>query len=78
MQHDNDIVSTTRNSREYVGEMSAQDVKESMFNETNQRIEILMPDDDSFERLEQLMGSNVEYRKEFVFSGAIDFTKIVD
>ena len=61
-----------------LGEMSAQDVKESMFNETNQRIEILMPDDDSFERLEQLMGSNVEYRKEFVFSGAIDFTKIVD
>lgn len=61
-----------------LGEMNPQDVKESMFTEENQRIEILMPDENSFNRLEQLMGSNVAPRKEFVFSGAIDFSKIVD
>lgn len=61
-----------------LGEMGAQDVKESMFTEENQRMEILMPDENSFNRLEQLMGSNVKPRKEFVFSGAIDFSKIMD
>lgn len=61
-----------------LGEMSANDTKNSMFSKTNQRIEILMPDDNSFIRLEELMGSRVEPRKDFVFSGAIDFSKIVD
>ena len=61
-----------------LGEMGAQDVKESMFDTKNQRIEILEPDENSFQRLEELMGTNVSYRKEFVFSGAIDFSKIVD
>lgn len=61
-----------------LGELTAQDTRESMFNKENQRIEILIPDDNSFYRLEQLMGPKVEPRKEFVFSGAIDFSKIVD
>ena len=61
-----------------LGEMSANDTKNSMFSKTNQRIEILMPDNNSFIRLEELMGSRVEPRKDFVFSGAIDFSKIVD
>ena len=61
-----------------LGELSAEDTKESMFDKTNQRIEILMPDENSFYRLDQLMGARVEPRKEFVFSGAIDFSKIVD
>lgn len=61
-----------------LGELTAQDTRESMFNKENQRIEILIPDDNSFYRLEQLMGSKVEPRKEFVFSGAIDFSKILD
>lgn len=61
-----------------LGELSAQDTKESMFDEKNQRIEVLMPDEDSFFRLEELMGTDVKPRKDFVFSGAIDFSKIVD
>ena len=61
-----------------LGEMNSEDVKESMFNTQNQHMEILMPDENSFIRLDQLMGSNVNYRKEFVFSGAIDFSKILD
>ena len=61
-----------------LGELTAQDTRESMFNTENQRIEILIPDDNSFYRLEQLMGPKVEPRKDFVFSGAIDFSKIVD
>lgn len=61
-----------------LGELSAQDTKESMFNKENQRVEVLIPDENSFYRLEELMGSDVQPRKEFVFSGAIDFSKIVD
>lgn len=61
-----------------LGEMGAMDVKESMFSSANQRVEVLIPDDNSFFRLEELMGPRVEPRKEFVFSGAIDFSKIVD
>lgn len=61
-----------------LGEMGAIDVKESMFSSANQRVEVLIPDDNSFFRLEELMGPRVEPRKEFVFSGAIDFSKIVD
>ena len=61
-----------------LGEMGALDVKESMFSTSNQRVEALIPDDNSFFRLEELMGPRVEPRKEFVFSGAIDFSKIVD
>ena len=61
-----------------LGEMTADDTKNSMFNKDNKRIEILIPDERSFFRLEELMGSKVEPRKEFVFSGAIDFSQIVD
>ena len=61
-----------------LGELTAQDTKASMFNKDNQRIEVLIPDDNSFYRLEELMGSDVKPRKEFVFSGAIDFSKILD
>lgn len=61
-----------------LGEMCAEDVKESMFNPKNQRMEILEPDENSFYRLEQLMGPDVKFRKDFVFSGAIDFSQIVD
>ena len=61
-----------------LGELSAEDTKESMFNTQNQRIEILIPDDNSFMRLDDLMGSKIEPRRDFVFSGAIDFSKIVD
>lgn len=61
-----------------LGELSAQDTQQSMFNKENQRMEVLIPDDNSFIRLEELMGSDVKFRKDFVFSGAIDFSRILD
>lgn len=61
-----------------LGELTAEDTKNSMFDKDNQRIEVLVPDDNSFYRLEELMGPSVQPRKDFVFSGAIDFSKIVD
>lgn len=61
-----------------LGEMGAEDVKNSMFNHENQRLEILKPDENSFIRLDELMGADVTPRKDFVFSGAIDFSQILD
>jgi hypothetical protein len=49
-----------------------------MCSDTNRKLEILKVDDNSFNRLDELMGSDVEPRKDFVFSGAIDFSKILD
>jgi DNA gyrase subunit B len=61
-----------------LGEMQPQDAQESMFNEKNQRLEVLIPDENSAMRLEDLMGSKVAPRKDFVFSGIIDFSQILD
>lgn len=61
-----------------LGEMSPKDAKESMFNQENQRIEILKPDENSSLRLNELMGKDIAPRKDFVFSGIIDFSKILD
>lgn len=71
-------VTGTQTRYKGLGEMNSTDVKNSMFSKDNQRLEVLVPDENSFFRLEELMGPNVKPRKEFVFSGAIDFSKIVD
>lgn len=55
--------------------MSAAKAKESMFNPENQRMDILVPDDDSIQMLYDLMGEDVQPRKDFVFS-KIDFSEI--
>ena len=47
----------------------------SMFNPENQRMDILVPDDDSIQMLYDLMGEDVQPRKDFVFS-KIDFSEI--
>lgn len=57
-----------------LGAMSEQQAKESMFSEQRQ-LEILEPDTDSFYVLENLMGTNVELKKEFVFNN-VDFSEI--
>ena len=41
----------------------------------NQRMDILVPDDDSIQMLYDLMGEDVQPRKDFVFS-KIDFSEI--
>lgn len=58
-----------------LGALSAAKAKESMFNPENQRMDILVPDDDSIQMLYDLMGTDVQPRKDFVFN-KIDFSEI--
>ena len=71
-----EIVSTIRNNGQYVGQMSDSDLKNSMFSSEWQRLEQLIPEEDSIDVLEALMGTNVEPRKKFVFNN-IDFGELV-
>ena len=56
--------------------MSDQDLKESMFNPEWQRMEQIQHSEEGIQSLLDLMGSNVEPRKDFVFNN-IDFTQFV-
>lgn len=56
--------------------MSDSDLKNSMFSQEWQRLEQLIPEEDSIDVLEALMGKNVEPRKKFVFNN-IDFGEFV-
>lgn len=58
-----------------LGELSAEDGRISMFEKENQHMEVLVPTVEGLLALEELMGSDVEPRKDFVFS-QIDFSKI--
>lgn len=49
-----------------LGQMSPQDLKESLFNPDNQHLEQLIPSPEGIEALLTLMGEDVEARKEFV------------
>lgn len=49
-----------------LGQMSPQDLKESLFNPDNQHLEQLIPSSEGVEALLTLMGEDVEPRKEFV------------
>ena len=56
--------------------MSESDLKNSMFSPEWQILEQLIPEVDSIDVLEALMGKNVEPRKRFVFNN-IDFGEFV-
>ena len=58
-----------------LGSLSPSQARESMFNEKNQRIDVLIPDEDSIFLLEELMGESVEPRRDFIFSN-VDFSEI--
>lgn len=58
-----------------LGELDPDIAKESMFDETNQRMEQLIPDSESIQMLNELMGIDVEPRRNFVFN-EIDFSSI--
>lgn len=58
-----------------LGALEAEEAHESMFTEKYQRLEILTPDEDSFSLIQNLMGSNVEPRTNFMFN-KIDFSQI--
>lgn len=58
-----------------LGALSAEQARNSMFTEEFQRIETLIPDEESIYLLEQLMGKEIEPRREYVFN-KIDFRKV--
>lgn len=58
-----------------LGAVSAEQAKRSMFNEQYQRLEILMPDAEAIMLLEELMGDNIDARREYIFEN-VDFSKI--
>ena len=58
-----------------LGSLSPAQARASMFDEKNQRIDVLIPDEDSIFLLEELMGENVEPRRDFIFSN-VDFSEI--
>ena len=59
-----------------LGQLAERDLKDSMFNPQWQHLEQLVPDEESIETLEQLMGDDVKPRKEFVTNN-IDFGEFV-
>lgn len=58
-----------------LGALSVEQAHRSMFTPEFQRMDILEPDPDSLYMLEELMGSNVEPRRNFIFN-KIDFSEI--
>lgn len=57
-----------------LGQMDEADLKNSMFNPEFQHMDHIEYDVDGIETLEQLMGNQVQYRKDFVFNN-IDFSE---
>ena len=58
-----------------LGAMSVDQAHKSMFTSEFQHMDVLEPDPDSLYMLEELMGSDVEPRREFIFN-KIDFSEI--
>lgn len=58
-----------------LGALSVEQAHKSMFTPEFQRMDVLEPDPDSLYMLEELMGNDVEPRKEFIFN-KIDFSEI--
>ena len=58
-----------------LGALSPSQARASMFSPDFQRLEPLVPDENSISLLEQLMGSDGSYRKDYVFN-KIDFAEI--
>ena len=58
-----------------LGALNSERARNSMFTEEFQRLEILKPDPDALILLEELMGSDIDPRREFVFNN-IDFSEV--
>ena len=63
------------NRNKGLGEMSPDEIKDSMFNPKNQRLDVLEYDSEAINLLNDLMGEDIEPRKDFVFN-KIDFSEI--
>ena len=58
-----------------LGEMDAESAKRSMFEKEHQRLDQITYDDEAIQLLQDLMGSDVEPRRKFIFNN-IDFSTI--
>lgn len=58
-----------------LGSLSAEQARASMFDAKNQRLDILVPDEESLILLSQLMGEDNSYRKDFIFTN-VDFSEL--
>lgn len=58
-----------------LGSLEPEQARRSMFTEEFQRMDPLIPDPDSIILLEELMGKDVEFRRQFVYN-QIDFSEI--
>ena len=58
-----------------LGALNADRARNSMFTEEFQRLEVLKPDPSALILLEELMGSDIDPRREFVFNN-IDFSEV--
>lgn len=67
-------ISGTVQRNKGLGSLTAEQAKRSMFGE-NQRLDILEPTPEAIELLEQLMGEEVNPRKDFIFNN-VDFSEI--
>lgn len=70
-----EIVSTIRNSGEYVGSLTEEQAHNSMFNPEYQRFDIFQTSPEARDLLCALMGKDVEPRTEFIFKN-VDFSTI--
>lgn len=57
-----------------IGSLSPDQAKEALFGK-NQRLELLVPDEDALPLLASLMGDDVQFRKNYIFNN-VDFSKI--
>lgn len=57
-----------------LGSLEPEQARKSMFDPQHQRMEQLIPDSESIILLEELMGADVEFRKQFV--NKIDFSNV--
>ena len=72
-----EIVRAIRNNGMFVGEMTSEDMEQSMMNEELRRLEVLtIRDVESVKnKIEMLMGQEVKERRDFLFE-RIDFSKL--
>ena len=72
-----EIVRAIRNNGTFVGEMTSEDMEQSMMNEELRRLEVLtIRDVESVKnKIEMLMGQEVKERRDFLFE-RIDFSKL--
>ena len=72
-----EIVRAIRNNGTFVGEMTPEDMEQSMMNEELRRLEVLtIRDVESVKnKIEMLMGQEVKERRDFLFD-RVDFNKL--